>query len=231
MNESGSVFYTSCICYRVRTVQSQVEVEVREVFFQSKEVFQIEYFVQCTSTVEVVQFAVCSMQCTSHMHNLCTKRSHTGTTTDPNHFFLRIEDWVEVSVRTTHQHLVTRFQSKDVRRSDTRIYIHKSATVWFERRSSDTYCQHEHVTFCRIVGHRVSTDSFFRVLTFQAKQTEFFPSRQIFVTDKALINVLVVIHFKFRNLNLSIRTRDKVHVSTFRQLHFELFDKSSHVLV
>ena len=140
---------------------------------------------------------------------------------------------MEVSIRPTHYYLVTRFQRKDIRRSDTRHYIHKSGTLFFrlERRGSDTYSQHDTVTFCRIVGHRVSTDCFLFILTFQAQQTEFLPCRQIFFTDQALINVLIIIHWEFRYLDLCVRTRDKVHVFAFRQCHDKLFDKCSHILV
>ena len=46
-------------------------------------------------------------------------------------------------------------------------YTPENASSWLERWSSDTYCQHDTVTFGRIVGHRVSTNCFLVVLTFQ----------------------------------------------------------------
>ena len=173
-----------------------MECEVREVFFDLQEVLQIEYFVQRTGTIEVRHLTIGNVQCLRQVHDLCTQRSHTGTTTNPHHFLLRVEYRMEVSVRTTHDNLVTWFQREDIRRSDTRHYIHKSGTLFFrfERWSSDTYSQHDTVTFRRIVGHRVSTDCFLIVLTLQAQQTEFLPCRQIFVTNQALIDILVIVH-------------------------------------
>jgi len=138
---------------------------------------------------------------------------------------------MEVSVRTTHRHLVTRFQGKDVRRSDTRINIHKATAVGLERRSSDTYCQHEHITLGRIVGHRVSTYGRLRVDTLQREEAKLLPCRQILVADKAFIDILVIIHRECRNLDLCIRTRQEVHMGTGRKLHFEFLDKGSHVFV
>ena len=210
-----------------------MECEVREVFFDLQEVLQIEYFVQRTGTIEVRHLTIGNVQCLRQVHDLCTQRSHTGTTTNPHHFLVRIQDWVEISIRTAHNNLVTRFQREDIRRSDTRHYIHKSGTLFFrlERRGSDTYSQHDTVTFCRIVGHRVSTDGRCVVLAFQREQTELFPSRQIFFADQRLVDILVVIHCVCRNLDLGIRTRQEVHVFTLRQRHDKLFDESSHVLV
>ncbi|GFH88454.1 hypothetical protein IMSAGC001_03897 [Bacteroides acidifaciens] len=196
MNEAWSVLHTRSIGCRIRTVKSQVECEVREVFFDLQEVFQIEHFVQCTGTVEVRHLTVGSMQSLRQVHDLRTQRSHTSTTTNPHHFLVGIKDRVEVSVRTAHDNLVTRFQSEDIRRSNTRHHIHKSRTLIFrfERRSSDTYCQHDTVTFGRIVGHRVSTDCFLIVLTLQAQQTKFLPCRQILFTNQALVDILVIVH-------------------------------------
>ena len=62
-----------------------------------------------------MHLAVGRMQRLCHVHDLRTQRSHAGTTTDPNHFFLAVEMRMEVTVRTTHNHLVTRFQREDVR--------------------------------------------------------------------------------------------------------------------
>ena len=152
--ETCRVLHARCIGCRVGTVQCQMEVEVGIILLQLQEVLQIEHFVQGTCTIEVVHLAVCGMQRTGHVHDLCAQRSHTGTTTYPNHFLLRIEDRMEISVRTTHGHLVTRFQREDVRRGDTRHHILEAYLRFrFERRSGDTYRQHDAVAFSRIVGH------------------------------------------------------------------------------
>ena len=140
---------------------------------------------------------------------------------------------MEISVRAAHRYLVTRFQGEDVRGSDTRHHIHEARALVFrlEGRSGDTYRQHDAVALCRIVSHGVGTDGFFIVTAFQAEQTEFLPCRQILLPDKGLVDVLVVIHGEFRNLNLRIRTGDEVHVLALGQCHDKLFDKRSHVLV
>ena len=210
-----------------------MELEVGEILFNLQEVFQIEHFIQCTCTVEVIHHAICSVQCLRHMHNLCTQRSHTGTTADPHHLLLGVEYRMEVSVRATHGYLITRFQGKDIRRSDTRHYIHEARALVFrlERRRGDTYRQHNAVAFGRIVGHRIGTDGFFVIAALQAQQTEFLPCRQILITDKALVDVLIIIHRIFRNLNLRIRTRNEIHVLAFGQCNDELFDERSHILV
>ena len=53
MYEPRCVFNVSCVGFRVRTVESQVEFEVGEVLFKLKEVVQIEYFGKRTCSVEI----------------------------------------------------------------------------------------------------------------------------------------------------------------------------------
>ena len=48
VNESRSVLHACSISSRVRTVESQMESEIREVLFDLQEIFQIEHFVQRT---------------------------------------------------------------------------------------------------------------------------------------------------------------------------------------
>ena len=45
------------------------------------------------------------------------------------------------------------------------------------------------------------------------------------------VDILIVIHFVRRNLNLCIRTGNEIHVLTGRQCNDELLDEGSHVLV
>ena len=100
-----------------------------------------------------------------------------------------------------------------------------------ERRSGDTYRQHDAVALGRVVRHRVGTNGLFIVTALQAHQAEFLPCRQILFADKGFVDVLVVVHGVFRNLNLCIRTRNEVHVLTLGQCNDKLFDERSHVLV
>ena len=71
-NEARSVFYTQCISLRIWTVQSQVEVEVRELLLQLQEVLQEEYLVNSTSTVEIVHLTVIGRKGLKHVHNKST---------------------------------------------------------------------------------------------------------------------------------------------------------------
>ena len=194
MNETSCIFHTSSISSRIWTVECQVEVEVREVFLQSEEIIQIEYFIQSTCTIEIVHLTIGGMQRLTHMHNLCTQRSHTGTTTYPNHLALRIKDRMELSIRTAHSHLVAWLQTEDVRRSNTWTNIHKAHLwFWLKRRCCNTDGQHEAVALSRIVSHRVSTDSWRVVLALQGEQAELLPCWQIFA-QRFLVNVLVIVH-------------------------------------
>ena len=114
MHESSGVFHSCCIGSGVGTVECQVEVEVGIFLLQSEEVVEIEHLVQCSRTIEIVHLAVGSVQSLCHVHNLRTQRSHTGTTTYPYHLLLRVEVRMEITVRTAHHHLVTRFEGEDV---------------------------------------------------------------------------------------------------------------------
>ena len=74
-------------------------------------------------------------------------------------------------------------------------------------------------------------DSLFIVVTLQTEQSEFLPCRQIFLANQFFVDVFVVIHRVFGNLDLRVRTGDEVHVFAGRQCYDEFFDESGHVLV
>ena len=71
-NEARSVLYAQCISLRIWTVQSQVEVEVRELLLQLQEVLQEEYLVNSTSTIEVVHLAIGSLTISKSMVDAMT---------------------------------------------------------------------------------------------------------------------------------------------------------------
>ena len=87
-----------------------MEVEVGILLLQAEEVVEIEHLVEGAGTIEVVHLAILRVERLGHVHDLCTQRSHTGTTTDPNHLALRVEMRMEVAVRATHDHLVAWLQ-------------------------------------------------------------------------------------------------------------------------
>ena len=175
MDEARSVLHASSIGCGVWTVEGEVEVEVGILLLQAQEVVEIEHLVERAGTIEVVHLAILGVQRLGHVHDLCAQRSHTGTTTNPDHLLLRVEVWVEVAERTTHDHLVARFQREDVRRGDTGVDLHEATLVGLERRRGDTNGEHEHITLGRIVGHRVSTNGGLGVLTLQREESELLP--------------------------------------------------------
>ena len=71
-NEAWSILHAQCISLRIWTVQSQVEVEVRELLLQLQEVFQEEYLINCTSAIEVVHLAIGSLTISKSMVDAMT---------------------------------------------------------------------------------------------------------------------------------------------------------------
>ena len=235
-DEARGVLDTELVCLRVRTVQRQVEMEVRELLLQSEEIVEEEDFVDSTCAVEIVHLTVTAVAGLQHVHDLCTERCHTGTTTNPDHLLLTIVNRTELTVRTAHAHLVARFEREDIRGSDTAGYVHELRSVGallfrFERRCSDTDGEGDDVALVGVVSHRISTHGSLGVLLFEFEQPELLPSRQIEVTDERFIHVAVVVDVVLRDDDLCVRTRLEVHVLARRQLHLELFDEGSDVLV
>ena len=62
-----------------------------------------------------MHLAVARIEGLEHVHYLRTERSHTGTTTYPNHLALAVEDRVEITIRTRHRYLITRLEREDIR--------------------------------------------------------------------------------------------------------------------
>ena len=217
-NEAGSVLHAHGICLGIGTIEREVEVEVGEILLELEEIFEEEDFIDSTRAVEIVHFAVTHVFRLEQVHDLRTKRSHTGTTADPNHFTFRIVVRVELTVRTTHHHFVAGFQTKDVGRSDTGHDILKSGALFFrfEGRRRNAHGKRDDISFIRIVCHGVGADRGFGVYALQSQETELFPSGQIQITDQALIDVLIIVHREGRNLNLRIGSRLKVHVFSRR---------------
>src|SRR5574344_868958 len=172
------------------------------------------------------------MKRTSHVHDLCTERSHTCSTANPYHLFLRVKYRMEISIRSTHNNFISWFKSKDIRRGDTRHYfLETDLRFRFERRCSYTHSQHNTVTFGWIVCHRICTYRRYIILAFKTKEPELLPCRKIFVSNQLFINIFIIVHLILRNLYLCITARKKVHVLAWRQCHNKLFDKCSDILI
>ena len=99
-SEALVVLHALSICNGVLAVEREVEVEVRELLLQLPEVLKEERLAESACAVEEVELAVGSVQRLCHVHDLSTQRSHTCTTTNPNHLLARSEVRVEVAVRT-----------------------------------------------------------------------------------------------------------------------------------
>ena len=208
-------------------------MEIGEFLFQFPEVFQEESLAQSTCSIEEVHLSVCGVKGLSHMHDLCTQRCHTGSTTNPNHLFARSKVGMEVSIRTTHHHLVARFEAENIRRADTSGHIHETyLRTRQERCGSNTHGKGDDVSLCRIVGHRVCTHRRFRIMGLERKDIKLLPRTDIVLAYVLLVKILVIVDTVVGwNLDLGIRTRHKVHVFAGRKCHFELFDKAGHILV
>ena len=79
------IFHALSIGNRVLAVKREVEMEIGIFLLQLLEVFKEECFTQSACSIEEVELAVACMERFCHVHDLSAKRSHTGTTTNPNH--------------------------------------------------------------------------------------------------------------------------------------------------
>ena len=85
VNETCNILDSCFICCRIRTVESKVEVEVRELFLDFSIVFEVECFLQATCTIEEVDLLL-GLEGLEEMHDVASERSHTCTTTDEDVF-------------------------------------------------------------------------------------------------------------------------------------------------
>ena len=235
-DEARGVLDTQLVGLRVRTIQREVEMEVGELLLQREEILEEEDFVDSTSTVEIVHLTVAALAGLEHVHDLRTQRSHTGSTTDPDHLLLAVINRTELTVRTAHANFIPRFEREDIGRSDTAGYIHELRTIrallfGFERRRGDTHGKGDDIALVGIVSHGVRTYGCLGVLLFEFEQAELLPSGQVEIADERLIHVAVVVDIVLRDDDLCVRTRFEVHVLARRQLYLELLDEGSDVLV
>ena len=101
--EARSIFDSCCICLWIWTVEGEMEVEVREVLLKLEEVIEEWNFLKSTRTIEVVHWTLTILWSNTmsleHVHDLCTERSHTGTTTYPDHLTTCAILWTELTIR------------------------------------------------------------------------------------------------------------------------------------
>ena len=85
VNESCHILHSSCIGCRIRTVESEVEVEVRELLLDFSIILEVECLFQATCTIEEVDLLL-GLESLEQMHDVASERSHTCTTTDEDVF-------------------------------------------------------------------------------------------------------------------------------------------------
>ena len=112
---------------------------------------------------------------------------------------------MEIAVRSAHEHLVARFEGEDIARGDAGVDILEAHLGFrFERGSGDAHGEHEPISLGRIVGHGIGAYRGLGVDAFEAEKTEFFPCREIFRTDRSLVDIFVVVDAEGGNLYLGV---------------------------
>ena len=116
MHESGRIWNSRRVCRRVRTVKRKMELEVRELLLELREVFEIECLDESACTIEEVDLASC-LERLEELHDVAAERCHTGAAADEYvldvvRVVLREE---ELSVRAADHHLVARLAREDIR--------------------------------------------------------------------------------------------------------------------
>lgn len=102
--EAWGVFDACSISLWIRTVEGEMEMEVREVLLELQEVIEEWYLFECACSVEVVHWAltvfILDAVAFEHVHNLRTEWRHAGTAAYPDHLTTGAVLWTELSVRT-----------------------------------------------------------------------------------------------------------------------------------
>jgi len=210
-----------------------MEMEIGELALQLPKILQEESLHQRTGAIEEVHLTVGGAQGLGHVHDLRTQRSHTGTTSDPNHLFLRVEMGMEIAVRTTHHHLVTRLQAEDIRRADACGHVLEShLRTRQEGCGGYAHGERDDIALGRIVGHRVGAYGLLGVMCLERQQVKGLPCAKIVVADETLVEVFVIVdRIVLRYGDLRIRAGKEVHVLARRQRYLELLDERRHVAV
>ena len=115
VDESCHVLHSCCIGCRIRTVEREVEVEIRELLLDCREVFEVECLHESPRSIEEVNFLL-GLQGLEKLHNVAAERCHTCTATHED-ILLRIRIVLrkkELSERTADNHLVTRLACEHI---------------------------------------------------------------------------------------------------------------------
>ena len=115
VHKACNILDSCCICCRIRTVESEMEVEVRELLLDFSEILEVEGLDEGACTVEEVN-RLAGLESLEELHNVAAQRSHTCTASDEDvllgvRVVLRKE---EVTERTAYHNLVARLAGEDV---------------------------------------------------------------------------------------------------------------------
>ena len=110
MDKSGS---SRPIIFRLRVTQGDNKAEVGEVLFYLAEVLFVDNFTLSACSVPISDFAP-RLYRIEKVQELSTKGSHPCPTADIKHLGIAIFMNVEVSIRTTHRHLISRLEREDI---------------------------------------------------------------------------------------------------------------------
>ena len=223
VNKSGVAFP---VILFLRLRQRDVELKVREFFFDLLELLLVENFTLRTRPVPECYRSVDFLGL-EQMEDMRAHRRHTGAAAD-KHFFVRSILHEEFAVGSRNRHLVARLARENIRRTNSRVHLHKSPCGPIPGRRGDTDIQHDDIPFGRMVGHRISAERRLRIFRNQPPHLHVIPVLMVFLFDVEIAELDLVV---FRNVDLDITARAEFQMFAFGQLHDELLDKGGHVVV
>ncbi len=232
MYKSGGVGHSGGICRRVRTVESEVELEVRELFLDLGEIFKIESFHEAARSIEEVHGAG-GLHGLEEMHYVAAQRGHTGTAAHEDVFhvdgiILRQE---ELSERAADGDFVAGFAGEYIRGGDSGRHgqhlEHAFRLTAVERRRGDTHVELDDVLLRRIGSHRVGAYGGNGVLVLDAEETVFLPVAAIDGIHIDVGEVDVVLG----DVDLDVFSGLELEMLAFGEPDGEFLDEGGHVLV
>ena len=212
---------TGPVVFWERLRQRDLELEVREFFFDLSEVIDVEQFTQASTTVPVRHLSV-GLLAFEQFKNVTSQRCHSSTTTDVDHFGFGVFD-KELAVRSADGGFITRFQIENPTAHLARRCAFGGTRRW--RCNADV--QHDDAFFTRIVRHRIRANDFFIDLGHVAPNVVLVPVFAVLFFD---VKVFVVDGVRWA-FNLNVPPGTEINLFAFGQLQHELFDERRHVPV
>src|SRR5690554_4724765 len=186
-----------------------METEIREIFFNIFEMRNIEELFLGSASIPIGYFSV-GFLCMEEMEDMRSQRSHTGTTTDVDHFpFCGVD--MEFTIRTGYIYLVARLSGEDKGRTHAWIDIHPTVICSIPRWGSNPDSQHDDISFSRVIGHGVSPEQRLLVFHHQIPHPKFIPIAFVNISGVTQFRMrrdihILKIHRNIGNVNLHIAT-------------------------